>query len=109
MVDVAFDHGRQVDSHLWHGPVQATSQVGSHLLELCLKPLASRLAQQREPPVPRLTADMRKAEEQTDLRGAEKARRCRPLDAGSRNCAADTCDLPPERCARVEGHCQEML
>src|SRR2546426_6896651 len=59
---VAQDDRAQVGALLRDGRVQALPQFGFHRPQLGLPPLAHRLAEDREPALPRLPAAMREAE-----------------------------------------------
>jgi hypothetical protein len=56
---VPSDDRTQVGTYLWNGNLQASFQLGSHRLKLCLPPSAHRLASYRERPLSGLSADMR--------------------------------------------------
>jgi hypothetical protein len=57
------DDRAQIRALLGDGVVQTASQLGMHLAQFRLPPLMHRLAQHGEPPLPRFTAHVRKAEE----------------------------------------------
>ena len=69
VADVPAHDRAQPLAHLRDGIVHAPPQLGFHLAQLRLQPLANRLPQHREPSVaPLLPADMRKAEKVERLR-----------------------------------------
>ena len=64
VADVSTDDRAQTLAHLGDGIVHAPPELGLHLTQLRLQPLADRLPQHREPSVtPLLPADVRESEE----------------------------------------------